>query len=195
MRICALLLGLCAACATTVRDYSMDSEPDPAQALVAGFTDFNLVHVHQQGTGGEFNLRPSNREFLVSLPPGTYVLAAFDRYKPTDDRATFNARAGEAIYIGSFTKKRDGDGNIQVVVADAMPDVESALVKRYGVKVPELTREIARSSVVPTDGAAFTIKVHRDRTQTYWVFGFSFGHHYGHHGHGHHGGHRGGHHR
>ena len=186
MRICALLLGLCAACATTVRDYPMDSEPDPAQALVAGFTDFNLVHVHQQGTGGEFNLRPSNREFLVSLPPGTYVLAAFDRYKPTDDRATFNARAGEAIYIGSFLREKDKDGNVKVVVADNMPDVESALVKRYGVKVPELTREIARSSVGATNGG-FSIKVRRDRPRAYWVFGFSWGHH-GHHGHGHHSG-------
>ena len=186
MRICALLLGLCAACATTVRDYSMDSEPDPGQALVAGFTDFNLVHVHQQGTGGEFNLRPSNREFLVSLPPGTYVLAAFDRYKPTDDRATFNARAGEAIYIGSFLREKDKDGNVKVVVADNMPDVVSALVKRYGVKVPELTREIARSSVGATNGG-FSIKVRRDRPRAYWVFGFSWGHH-GHHGHGHHGG-------
>ena len=161
----------------------MDSEPDPGQALVAGFTDFNLVHVHQQGTGGEFNLRPSNREFLVSLPPGTYVLAAFDRYKPTDDRATFNARAGEAIYIGSFLREKDKDGNIKVVVADNMPDVESALVKRYGVKVPELTREIARSSVGATHGG-FSIKVRRDRPRAYWVFGFSWGHH----GHGHHSG-------
>lgn len=187
MRTCALLLGLCAACATTVRDYSMDREPDPAQALVAGFTEFETVHVHQQGTGSEFNLRPSNREFLVSLPPGTYVLAAFDRYEPTDDRVTFNARAGEAIYIGSFLKRKDADGNIKVVVADTMRDVESALVKRYGVKVPELTREVARSSVAPTDGD-FAIKVHRDRTRVNWVFGFSWGHHYGHHGHGHHGG-------
>ncbi len=188
MRACAFLLGLCAACATTVPDYPLDRDPDPAHALVAGSTDFEKVHVHQQGTGGEFNLRPSHREFLVALPPGTYVFAAFDEYEPTDDRVTFVARAGEALYIGSFLRDRDSDGNVKVVVADTMQEVESALVQRYGIKVPELKRELARSSLAPADGD-FSIRVDRDAPRVRWAFGFWLPHygHHRHHGHRHHG--------
>ena len=112
-------------------------------------------------------------------------------------------RGGNRMQVWETLAERydkDKDGNLEVVVADKMPDVESALVKRYGDKVPELTREIARSALAPA-ARDVAIKLHRVRKTYYWTSGY-WGGHRSHHGYRlgggfhHHGGHhgRGGHH-
>ncbi len=194
MRIPVLLLGLCTACATVVHDLPVEyvsAAPDPASALLVGHLAFADMHLQRVDDGEEFKIEPSQPDFLVELEPGVYEVISLGSYSPAVDRVTLEARAGKTLYVGSFLRGRDDGGKLIIAVKDQLPAVESALVKRYGVRVPQIEHGLAQSSLEGMKpGNEFAIQIRRSSTRVYYSIGFGYygGYRYHHHhsGHRHH---------
>lgn len=185
MRRLALILALCAACTTTVRDYPAD-EPYGATALLAGGLAFGgsfvapVIRLRAADGGRFFMIRPQHDAFLVAVPPGLYEIERFGDFRVTDDRLTVHALAGEARYIGTFRAMRTDSGELRIVVRDELDDVARRLKARYGERT--LTRGLVESALEPMGGPGdelvITVRPIRHPGYPYWAHDVGIYSHY-----------------
>ncbi len=153
MRSSVLTFLLLAACTNVARDVKPADLSGEDEALVAGW-----LPVGSKVPGGDITVvdekgkrvlvKPEENDFLVALRPGTYRIDRFGQYPVKDKSLRFEARAGEAVYIGSFTPARGADGNMHIVVKDDLRGVAGALEPRYS-DLPELKPGLVTSSLPP----------------------------------------------
>lgn len=183
------LLLLAAACARTVHGVEPGRLPD-GDALVAGSFSFggSRLAPRMRWFGPErrtWEVRPGAGAFLVAVPPGRYEIRKFGAYRVTDDTIRFNAKAGEAVYIGTFEAARDEDGELVVVVRDRRVAVEKKLrAEHEGLS---LAPGLVRSALVPVEGddgdGDLVIRIERDPPASFrYGVGYGFySHPYGYH--------------
>ena len=182
LRVAVLVLG-CAGCVATVRDLPPDRGFAESPALLAGrwrVTGTRIGSTILLQTGDEqILLRPDQPTFLVAVPPATYVVRRFGSFAPSNTRVTLEARPGATIYIGTFEAGALRAGELRIEVVDEMDDVEEDLRRRYGDKLPGLTRGLVRLSPGPADGSLVITVVPTWDSYTYprYRYGFQYGGH------------------
>lgn len=135
MRAPLLALVLLIACSAG-RDSLPDGDPIPPDTgLVVGAMDFSAINwnevmsVRQVG-GREFRLEPKTPLFGIPLPPGRYELRFFSFYRPETAKLTFEVRAGEAAYVGSWY----GVLGPHAELKDELDSIRPELERRWGVR-------------------------------------------------------------
>jgi hypothetical protein len=186
-----LIVALCAACTSTVRDYPAD-EPAGATALLAGGLAFGgsyvapVIRLRAVDGGRYYVVRPEHDAFLVAVPAGLYEIERFGDFRVTDDRLTVLAVSGEARYIGTFHAMRTDTGQLRVVVRDELEDVARRLEPRYGERA--LVRGLVQSALEPMAGAGdelvIAVRPIRHPGYPYWAHDvgiyYGYGYWYGH---------------
>jgi len=157
MRSSVLTILLLAACTNVARDVKPADLSEKDEALVAGW-----LPIGSKVPGGDMTVvdekgrwilvKPGEKDFLVALRPGTYRIERFGQYQVKDKSLRFEARAGEALYIGSFSPARGEDGNVLIVVKDNLRGIAGALELRYS-DLPELKPGLVTSSMPPVDAS------------------------------------------
>lgn len=132
MRTSLLLLAACAACVSTAGE---PERPTADQALVAGRfvmpeTRVNRTLRLDTPDGGELHVAMEHDTWLVAVPPGEYNVRLVGRYAPKTP-IRFEARAGEARYLGTFVFGRMRDGDLPLEVRDEHASVERELTLRH----------------------------------------------------------------
>ena len=158
MRNSVLTILLLAACTNVAHDVKPADLSGKGEALVAGW-----LPIGSKVPGGDMTVvddngrwilvKPKEQDFLVALRPGTYRIDRFGQYSVKDQSLRFEARAGEAVYIGSFTPARGADGNVHIVAKDNLRGVAGALKPRYP-DLPELKPGLVTSSMPPVNASS-----------------------------------------
>ena len=153
MRSSVLTILLLAACTNVTRDVNPADLSRKEEALVAGW-----LPIGSKVPGGDMTvvdengkwilIKPEENDFLVALRPGTYRIDRFGQYPVKDKSLRFEARAGEVVYIGSFTPARGEDGNVHIVAKNNLRGVAGALEPRYS-GLSELKPGLVTSSMPP----------------------------------------------
>lgn len=135
MRASLLVLALLTACSAG-RDSLPDGEPIPPDTgLVVGAMDFSatnwneVMSVRQVG-GREFRLEPVTPLFGIPLPPGRYELGYFSFYRPETANLTFEVKAGEVAYVGSWYGVLGPHAELKDELDSLLPELE----RRWGVR-------------------------------------------------------------
>ena len=157
MRSSVLMILLLAACTNITRDVKPADLSAKEKALVAGW-----LPIGSKVPGGDMTVvdekgkwtlvKPEQNDFLIALRPGSYRIDRFGQYPVKDKSLRFEARAGEAVYIGSFTTARGDDGNVHIVVKDNLSGVAGALKPRYS-DLPKLKPGLVTSSMPPVNAS------------------------------------------
>lgn len=167
-----LLLGI--GCATTVRDLPVGEPPPPGQGLIAGRVDFGRLSVRGFADGASLAIEPRHTTFLVALPPGTYAITGFGAYQPKNEQVTFEAVAGQALYIGDFMRAANKEGQLVVAVHDSLDGAIRELRRRYGDDLPIVQAGLVQSNLERPDGT-FLIAVYREEPRVHSSFGIAIG--------------------